>query len=476
MEGKPLNITFVPGATPTAVHTPIPVPHHWKKRVKADLYRDVALGIIEAVPVGTPTTSCSRMVVAPKKDGSPRRTVDLQKLNDATMRETHHTPSPFNQVSMVPAHTRKTVLDAWNGYHSVPLSPAARDATTFITEWGRYRYCRAPQGFHGSGDGYTRRFDDITVDMMRKTRCIDDSLLWDDSIESSFWHTLDYISQCADKGVVFNPDKFHFADMEVEFAGFLVTANGVKPTKRMTEAILHFPTPTNISGVRSWFGLVNQVSYAFSQAEVMAPFRELLRTKNRKFYWDETLERLFKESKRVIVEKIENGVKTFEINRTTGLATDYSKTGISFFLFQKHCKCPGEADMSCGEGHWKVILAGSRFTNDAESRYAPVEGEALALVYGLESCRMFILGCPDLLVTVDHKPLTKIFSDQALENIKNPRLLNFKERSLMYKFRIKHRPGKLNAAPDCASRYPAGAPSGRYCCQSSLHINVQKRP
>ena len=295
--------------------------------------------------------------------------------------------------------------------------------------------------------------------MTRKTRCIDDSLLWDDSIGSSFWHTVDYISHCADKGIVFNPDKFHFAKMEVEFAGFLITANGVKPTKKMTEAILHFPTPTSITGVRSWFGLVNQVSYVFSQAEVMAPFRELLRTKNRKFYWDETLERLFRESKRVIVQKIENGVKTFEINRTTGLATDYSKTGISYFLFQKHCNCPSEAGMSCGEGHWKLILAGSRFTNDAESRYSPVEGEALALVYGLESCRMFVLGCPDLLVTVDHQPLTKIFSDQALENIKNPRLFNFKERALMYKFRIKHRPGKLNAAPDCASRYPAGTPS-----------------
>ena len=268
-----------------------------------------------------------------------------------------------------------------------------------------------------------------------------------------------YISHCANKGIVFNPDKFHFAEMEVEFAGFLITADGVRPTKKMTEAILHFPTPTNISGVRSWFGLVNQVSFAFSQAEVMAPFRELLQTKNRKFYWDETLEQLFQESKKKIIEKIENGVKTFEIDRTTGLATDYSKTGISFFLFQKHCGCPGETDMSCGDGHWKLILAGSRFTNDAESRYAPVEGEALALVYGLESCRMFILGCPDLLVTVDHQPLTKIFSDQALEKIKNPRLLNFKERSLMFKFKIKHRPGKLNAAPDCASRYPAGTPA-----------------
>lgn len=112
-------------------------------------------------------------------------------------------------------------------------------------------------------------------------------------IESSFWHTFEYISHCADKGIVFNPDKFHFAEMDVEFAGFLVTDNSVKPTKRMTEAILHFPTPMSISSVRSWFGLVNQVAYAFSQAEVMALFRELLKAKNRLFYWDETLERLF---------------------------------------------------------------------------------------------------------------------------------------------------------------------------------------
>ena len=294
--------------------------------------------------------------------------------------------------------------------------------------------------------------------MVRKTRCIDDSLLWDDSIESSFWHTIEYINHCANKGIVFNPDKFRFAEMEVEFAGFQVTANGVKPTKRMTETILNFPTPTNITGVRSWFGLVNQVSYAFSQAEVMDPFRELLRTKNRKFYWDETLEHIFQESKKTIVKRIEKGIQTFEMNRATGLATDYSKTVISYFLFQKHCKCEGELNMSCGDGHWRLILAGSRFTNDAESRYAPVEGEALALVYGLESCRMFILGCPDLIITVDHLPLVKIFSNQALENIKNPRLLNFKEKSLMYKFQIKHRPGKLNLAPDCASRYPAGTP------------------
>ena len=85
------------------MHTPIPVPHHWKKRVKEDLDRDIRLGIIKPIPAATPMLWFSRMVVAPKKDGLPRRTVDLKKLNAASMRETHHTPFPFNQVSVVPA-------------------------------------------------------------------------------------------------------------------------------------------------------------------------------------------------------------------------------------------------------------------------------------------------------------------------------------------------------------------------------------
>ena len=63
--------------------------------------------------------------------------------------------------------------------------------------------------------------------------------------------------------------------------------------QKKTEVILHFPSSTSITGVMSWFGLENQASYAFSQAEVMAPIRELQCTKNWKFYWDETLECLF---------------------------------------------------------------------------------------------------------------------------------------------------------------------------------------
>ena len=58
---------------------------------------------------------------------------------------------------------------------------------------------------------------------------------------------------------------------------------------------MEFPRPKNITDVRSWFGLVNQVAYAFSMTEQMHPFRELLKPAT-PFYWDDNLNKLFEES------------------------------------------------------------------------------------------------------------------------------------------------------------------------------------
>ena len=77
MSGPPLKLRIDSDAEPVAHHSPIPVPVHWQDKVKADLDRDVRLGVIEPVPVGEPITWCHRMVVCSKKNGEPRRTVDL---------------------------------------------------------------------------------------------------------------------------------------------------------------------------------------------------------------------------------------------------------------------------------------------------------------------------------------------------------------------------------------------------------------
>ena len=86
------------------------------------------------------------MVVVPKKDGRPRHTVDFQRLNHTSLRETHHTRPAFDLVSSVPKHAFKTVADAYSGYHQIPLDKESRKLTTFITPWGCYLYCRTPHG------------------------------------------------------------------------------------------------------------------------------------------------------------------------------------------------------------------------------------------------------------------------------------------------------------------------------------------
>ena len=304
-----------------------------------------------------------------------------------------------------------------------------------------------------AGDAYTERFDKIISDFPNKTKCVDDTLMWAKNIESSFRQTCEFLTHCSRNGIVFNTQKFQFCQDEVEFAGFVVGRNTVKPAQRILDSISSFPVPKTISDVRGWFGIVNQVAPFFASRPVMQPFRELLKpaAKGKGIYWDENLTKLFNESKLVIIDAIQNGLKIFELGKWTCLLTDFSKTGIGYFLMQKKCNCDEITPYCCVDG-WQLILAGSRFTKGAEQRYAPVEGEALAVEWALESTKHYTLGNHKLLVATDHKPLLKILGDRRLEDIPNPRLLQLKEKTLRWRFSIMHIQGKIHIGPDTLSR------------------------
>ena len=136
----PMSLHIDPDVKPLAIHKPRPVPVYWQEQVKKDLDRDERLGVIEKVPIGHPSTWISPMVTVAKSNGNPRRTIDFQKLNKAALRQTHSSETPFHMASQIPQDTFKTVLDAWNGFHSIPLRPVDRPLTQFLTPWGRYWY------------------------------------------------------------------------------------------------------------------------------------------------------------------------------------------------------------------------------------------------------------------------------------------------------------------------------------------------
>ena len=105
MEGPPIEIHIDPSATPKVCHTPAPVPLHWQQQVHDDRLCDEALGVIERVPYGEPTTWCHRMVITRNHNGSPRRTVDLLPLNKYCQRGTFAMVSPFHLAARILRNT-----------------------------------------------------------------------------------------------------------------------------------------------------------------------------------------------------------------------------------------------------------------------------------------------------------------------------------------------------------------------------------
>ena len=467
LTGPPLKLQVDPNAEPVACHKIQPIPVHWQDKVHNDLQRDVAIGVLDRVPKNTPTTWLSKMVIAAKANGDPRRTVDFQQLNKHIKRQTFPLETPWQLASKIPGNSLKTVVDNWNGYHSVPLDEQSKDYTQFLTPWGRYRYASAGQGCLVSGDAFNERMYEIFEHFPNKVRCVDDSGIWTSGMDVNkhFLSVAEYLHICAENGIVLNPKKLQFCQTEVEFAGFTVGLNCIKPCVKILEAIRGFPTPTDISGVRAWFGLVNQVSYAFAMTEHMSAFRHLLSPKT-PFIWDEKLEEEFQRSKEHIIQKVSEGVRTFDPKLRTAIATDFSKKGIGFMLLQKTCNCNSNIP-NCCPGGWKTILIGSRFLHDAEERYAPIEGECLAVVYGLRKCRYFVLGCRDLIVVTDHKPLLGVLNDRSLADMDNKRLLLLKEKTLEFQFQIVHVPGRLHVGPDSMSRNPVPKPNANVATISS---------
>ena len=89
-----------------------------------------------------------------------------------------------------------------------------------------------------------RRFDAILSDFQRKGRCVDDTIHYDKDLETHWWRAIDFLSITGSSGIVLNPDKFQFAQRDVDFAGFHISEKSNEPLPRYIDASRSFPTPT----------------------------------------------------------------------------------------------------------------------------------------------------------------------------------------------------------------------------------------
>ena len=446
MEGEKFHISLTDNARPFCVNRPRSIPFAYREKLKAELDLLQAQHII--APVVEVTEWCAPIVVTPKKNTDRiRMCADLSRLNRYVRRERYQSPTPAEAVADIAASSAKvfTVLDAMKGYHQCPLDENSQLLTTFITPYGRFKYLRAPYGISSISEHYDRRMAEAFTGLTGFQRIVDDIVIYDSDPQQHTTHVVQFLQRCADKHIALNFDKCKFCQTEVTFAGFRLSAQGYQVDHSITDAISKFPKPSNRTDLRSFFGLVNQLSSSTSDvALLLTPLRPLLSTKN-DFTWTANHDHAFTTIKQSLT--VAPILSFFDTARPTRLCTDASRHGLGFILQQQKL-----------EGNWTLIQAGSRFLTDTESRYAIIKLEMLAVCWAVHKCNLFLAGLQHFTVVTDHNPLISIMNSHRLDEIENPRLQRLKTKLMAYNFTAEWLKGTENDTPDALSRNPVSDP------------------
>ena len=341
--------------------------------------------------------------------------MDLSRLNRYIKRERYQSATPAQAVADIAAENAKifTKLDALKGYHQCPLDRKSQELTTFITPFGRFKFLCAPFGISSISEHYNRRMDEAFAGLQGYRRVVDDVVIFDKDKTQHASHVREFLQRCSERKITLNTEKWVYAQTEVSFAGFHLSQDGYHIDDSIITAISKFPTPVNRTDLRSFIGLVNQLSSSTpTLVGLLAPLRPLLSTKN-DFLWSTSLTDAFESVKQSLTSA--PTLSYFDPDSLTRLCTDASRQGLGFVLQQKR------------EDTWTLVQAGSRFLSDTESRYAIIELEMLAVAWGIAKCRLFLAGIPHFQLVTDHHPLVPILNCHRLDEIENPRLQRLKK-------------------------------------------------
>ncbi|XP_062217663.1 uncharacterized protein LOC133917845 [Phragmites australis] len=215
----------------------------------------------------------------------------------------------------------------------------------------------------------------------------------------------------------------------VVFLGFVVTAQGIQVDEEKIKAIKDWPTPKNVSQVRSFHGLAGFYRrFVKDFSTIAAPLNNLTK-KDVPFKWGAEQDRAFVELKRKLCEapllQLPNFGKTFEVE------CDASGIGIGGVLIQ--------------EG--KPIAYFSEKLNGPHLNYSVYDKELYALVRVLETWQHYLFP-KEFVIHSDHEAL-KYLKSQGKLNRRHAKWIEFIE---TFPYVVKHKKGKDNIVADALSR------------------------
>ena len=158
--------------------------------------------------------------------------------------------------------------------------------TTFITPWGRFCFNVLPFGVSSGSEKFQKTMNQILLGL-EGVECNIDVVL----VHGKDQHQHDerpeaVLKRLLEADVTLNLDKCVFSTKQVKFLGHVISSNGIEvhPDK-VIAVIADLPAPTNVQEVRTFLGMVNQLSkFSDHLADKTKSIRELL-LKGNKWTW-----------------------------------------------------------------------------------------------------------------------------------------------------------------------------------------------
>ena len=364
---------------------PYSVPQSNEQQLKLELERLCRIGVLKKKnrsEWGAPS------MIIPKKDMTVRFISDFRKLNTKIKRKPYPLPNIKDILLKLEGFKYGTTLDLNMGYYHIELSPFSKTLCTIVFPFGKYEYQHLPMGLCNSPDIFMENMSDLMRDLEYVRAYIDDIAIftcasWEDHVEK-----IDIVLQrLKDTGLKVNGLKSHFGMPEVEYLGYMLTREGIKPVQKKVQGIIDIAPPKNIKQLRSFLGAVNYYRDMWiRRSHILEPLTKLLSPKV-KYKWSEEAQIAFDNIKKVMSR--ETLLHYPDFNKPFHIHTDASLYQLGAVILQ--------------DG--KPVAFYSRKLNPAQRNYTTTERELLAIVETLKEFRTILLG-QRVKVYTDHKNLT----------------------------------------------------------------------
>ena len=184
-------------------------------------------------------------VVVKKKTRKWRVCVDFTDLNKACLKDPFPMPRIDRLVDATVGHPRMSFLDAFQGYHQIPLALEDQEKTTFITSVENYHYKVMPFGLKNAGSTYQRMMTRMFEPQLGKIIevYIDDMVVKSKMVSEHVKDLQVIFGILREHKLCLNASKCSFGVGSRKFLGYMLTHRGIEVSPDQIKAIHNLQAP-----------------------------------------------------------------------------------------------------------------------------------------------------------------------------------------------------------------------------------------